>query len=79
MARPSITTTGQLREFLTEKMVEVSSGGIDREDAETLVRLAREVNESFNSEVKVARSRHDLANQRPPGQGKLKIGEVEEP
>jgi hypothetical protein len=74
-----IETTGQLREFLTNMMLGVKNGNIDRSDAETLVKLAAQVNESFYSEIKVARVRHDLAAERPGGQGHLLIGETEPP
>lgn len=50
-----ITSTGQLREFLCLSINNVANGTLAIEKASQITKLAGQVNESFYSEVKVAR------------------------
>lgn len=50
-----INTTGQLREFLADALVKTVQKEIAPEDAMVLVRLAGKINDSFFSEVKIAK------------------------
>ena len=51
-----INTTGQLREFLAKVLTQVLSGEIPAENARTITKAAAQINESFYSEVKIARA-----------------------
>lgn len=68
----SISTTGQLREFLANMMVGVKNGDINVDEARTLVKLAEKLNESFYAELKVAQVAIQLG-QKSAELGKLKI------
>lgn len=50
-----IKTTGELREFLATMMVGVKNGHTDPDSARTMVKIAGQINESFYSEIKVAK------------------------
>lgn len=50
-----LKTTGQLREFLVEMMVGVKNGILDTEKARNVTKMAAQINESFYSEIKIAR------------------------
>lgn len=51
-----ITTTGELREFLCAMINGVANGTVDTEKARNVTKLAAQINESFYSEVKVAKT-----------------------
>lgn len=53
--RDSISTSGELREFLADLMVDVSKGG-DVERLRNITKAAAQVNESFYSEIKIAKT-----------------------
>lgn len=55
-----INTTGDLREFLCSMINGVANGTVDPEKARNVVKIASQINESFYSEVKVARLNMDL-------------------
>ena len=55
-----ISTTDDLRAFLANAMEQVESGAMDTDKARTLVKLAGQINESFYSEVKIARVLHEI-------------------
>lgn len=50
-----IETTGELRTFLVDLMLEVRDGAADLDKASRITKLAAQVNESFYSEIKIAR------------------------
>jgi hypothetical protein len=50
-----IETTGELRAFLVDLMLEVRDGAADLDKASRITKLAAQVNESFYSEIKIAR------------------------
>ena len=54
-----IETVGQLRSFLCESIVDVRNGNIRVEIASQINKMAAQVNESFYSECKVARTMKD--------------------
>lgn len=60
---PKITTSGDLREFLCSAINSVANGTMAIEKAREVTKLAGQVNESFYSEVKVARMQLDLGNE----------------
>lgn len=51
-----LKTTGQLRAFLADMMVGVKNGHVDPDKASRITKLAAQVNESFYSEIKVAKT-----------------------
>lgn len=51
----AIKTTGDLREFLVNMMVGVKNGDLDIQEANSINKLAAQVNESFYSEIKIAK------------------------
>ena len=55
-----INTTGDLRKFLCNSISSVANGTMDIAKAREVTKLAGQVNESFYSEVKVARLQIDL-------------------
>ena len=55
-----ISTTGDLREFLCSSINSVANGTMDIAKAREITKLAAQVNESFYSEVKVARLQIDI-------------------
>jgi hypothetical protein len=50
-----ITTSGQLREFLCSMINGVANGTVDAEKARNVTKLSAQVNESFYSEIKIAK------------------------
>lgn len=56
----AITTAGELRAFLCSSINSVANGTLDIAKAREITKLAGQVNESFYSEVKVARLQMDL-------------------
>jgi|TARA_R110002153_G_scaffold10667_5_gene42061 hypothetical protein len=56
----AINTTGDLRKFLCNSINSVANGTMDIAKAREVTKLAGQVNESFYSEVKVARLQIDL-------------------
>jgi hypothetical protein len=73
MAR-SINNTGQLREFLVNMLVGVKNGTVDDGKARSMVKLSAQVNESFYSEIKIAKVRME-SGQQTHDLGKLPINE----
>ena len=55
MASVKIGTTGELREFLAQLMRDIKTGSIEPDDARNIVKTAAQINESFYSEIKIAR------------------------
>jgi len=63
-----ITTTGQLRQFLSEMLVQIESGQLEADDARNITKMAAQINESFYSEIKIAKIRLEI------GQGSSDLG-----
>lgn len=55
-----IETTGQLRTFLTNLMVDVRCGNIDPDKAAKITKIASQINENFYAEVKAAKCRLEM-------------------
>lgn len=55
-----LARTGDLRDFLAESMVQVRKGELTIERASQITKLAGQINESFYSEIKIARIRKDF-------------------
>ena len=68
-----IKTTGDLRNFLAETMTAVRDGAIDIDRAARITNLAGQINESFYSEIKVAKVRAE-AGESLVGLGALRVG-----
>ena len=56
----AINTAGDLRKFLCNSINSVANGTMDISKAREVTKLAGQVNESFYSEVKVARLQIDM-------------------
>lgn len=69
----SISTTGELRKFLAETILEVKSGKIGLEEASRITKLAAQINEGFYSELKAQRVAAELGTDAKP-LGELPIG-----
>lgn len=67
-----ITTTGDLREFLGSAINSVANGTMDTDKARNITKLAGQINESFYSEVKIAKVQTELGRQASE-LGELKI------
>lgn len=74
----AIKTTGQLRTFLAKSLDDVRTGKIDLDAANRITKLAAQINESFYSEIKVAKIRADAGEQLVK-LGCLPIGDGSEP
>ena len=68
-----IKTTGQLRDFLADLMLEVKNGAIDLDKASKITKLAGQINESFYTEIKMANVRSE-AGEPTTGMGEVPIG-----
>jgi len=79
MSKKAIKTTGDLREFLVTMMIGVKDGLVDGEDARHITKLASQINESFYSEIKIAKTRHEIAGEQFSALGNTQIGNTESP
>lgn len=68
----NIKTTGDLREFLVNSMLGLKNGQMDFQTATGVMKLASQVNESFYSEIKIAKFRTE-ASLKVADLGKLAI------
>ena len=68
----NIKTTGELREFLTNMMLGLKNGQTDIATAQGVMKLAAQVNESFYSEIKIAKFKIE-AGEKCADLGKLNI------
>jgi hypothetical protein len=75
-AKHGIRNVGQLREMIVDAMAAVRDGQMDLDKASRLTKLAAQVNESFYSEIKVARVRAE-AGESMPALGTMPIGSTE--
>lgn len=55
-----IKTTGQLRGFLADLLVGIKNGHVAVDRASSITKMAAQINESFYSEIKIARFNNDL-------------------
>lgn len=69
-----IKTSGRLREFVTDAMVEVHSGRLDPVKASVIQKLAAQVNESLYAEAKILKMQRE-AGIAMPALGNLPLGE----
>jgi len=58
-----ITTSGELREFLCSAINNVANGTFDIQKAREVTKLAAQVNESFYSEIKIAKFKSDTGKE----------------
>jgi len=65
MKEKSIQTTGELREFLLDTMIEVRFGNLDLDKAARLTKLATQVNESIYAEIKASKLRAEAGETLP--------------
>jgi hypothetical protein len=70
----NIKTTGQLREFLVQMMLGVKNRDIKPDEASRITKLAAQINESFYSEIKIAKVQLE-AGKEAAALGSLPIGE----
>jgi hypothetical protein len=55
-----IKTTGELRQFLADSILAVKNGHMDADTARNVTKLAAQINESFYSEVKIAKTAKEM-------------------
>lgn len=58
-----IETTGQLRKFLTETIVQIREGAIGLDEAGKITKLAAQIHESFYSEIKIQKAQWEMGVQ----------------
>lgn len=58
----SIRTTGELREFLVNMIIGVKDGDVNPDAARNITKMAAQVNESFYSEIKIAKVQIEAGN-----------------
>ena len=75
MKAKKIATTGNLREFLAQMLIDVKNGDIDLDKAGRITKIAAQINENLYAEVKVAKIRVEMGDT-TPDLGALPIGEV---
>lgn len=68
----AIATTGDLRQFLATMLLGIKNGDLSVDKASQITKMAGQINESFYSEVKVARTRKE-AGQAVDALGQLKL------
>ena len=59
----AIKTTGDLREFLANCILGVKNGHLAIDKAREMTKLAAQINESFYSEIKIAKTQKEMGNQ----------------
>lgn len=73
-----LNTTGDLRNFLADVMMEVKDNGLNLDKASQITKLAGQINESFYAEIKVARIRKEAGFQMGK-LGAMPISDEQEP
>jgi hypothetical protein len=68
-----IETTGNLRKFLAQTILQVREGTIGLEEAARICKLAAQINEGFYSELKAQKVASELGTEAKP-LGELPIG-----
>ena len=74
LPKHGIKTTGELREFLANMLIGIRDGQIEVDKAARMIKTAAQINESFYSEIKVAKVRLE-AGQALTDLGRLPINE----
>jgi hypothetical protein len=69
-----INTTGELRTFLADLLVNVANGSADLDAARAMVKVAAQINESFYSEIKAAQVQMETFGEASHLLGNLPIG-----
>jgi hypothetical protein len=59
----SIKNTGELREFLCNMLVGIKNGHVENDKARNMTKMAAQINESFYSEIKIAKVRMEAGMQ----------------
>jgi hypothetical protein len=77
MAKREITTSGDLRDYLCMAIKSVGNGSMDVAKANSINKLAGQINESLYSEVKVAKTALELG-QTAAEFGRLPLGGEDE-
>lgn len=67
-----IKTTGELREFISNMMMGVKNGDLDTNKANSITKMAAQINESFYAEIKIAKIKLE-AGQKLSDLGSLQI------
>lgn len=70
----TISNVGELRQFLANAIIAVKNGEMKAQEAQTIQKIAAQINESFYSEIKVAQIRRALGDEAslfPTGQMKI--------
>jgi len=71
---PKIKTTGELRAFLADMLLGIKNGHVEPDVARNLTKMAAQINESFYSEIKIARVQMEAGKQ-SAALGALPIGD----
>ena len=53
--RNKLKTTGDLRRFMADTMLEIKNGTVEEGVARNLIKMSAQLNESFYSEAKIAK------------------------
>lgn len=69
-----IKTTGELRNFLADLLVGIKNGHVEPERARNITKMAAQINESFYSEIKIAKVQME-AGKEAQQLGALNIGQ----
>lgn len=76
MSKSSIKTSGDLRDYLCMAIKSVGNGSMDVAKANSINKLAGQINESLYSEVKVAKTTMELG-ETASAIGKLQLGDTD--
>lgn len=69
-----IKTTGELRNFLADMLIGIKNGHVEPERARNITKMAAQINESFYSEIKIAKVQIE-AGKEASQLGGLKLGQ----
>lgn len=76
MSVKKIATTGSLRDFLAQTLIDVKNGDIELDKASRITKIAAQINENLYAEVRVAKIRLEMGDA-ITDLGSLPIGEQE--
>lgn len=74
MSKNKLNTVGQLRDFLAMMLVGLKDGTIDADTANKAVKIASAINENFYAEIKVQKTRFELADEKITRLGDMQLG-----
>lgn len=69
-ATTPLKTTGHLRRFLADTMLEIKNGQVENDVARNIIKMSAQLNESFYSEAKIAKLQMEA------GETAAKFGEL---